>query len=68
MTDYLDDVKINKMIQSYKNGQAYRNKYYNNRYKTDPVFKENRLIKSKEYYWFFYCYSSRCWITKCFIK
>ena len=45
MTDYLDDNKINKMIQSYKNGQAYRNKYYNNRYATDPVFKENTINK-----------------------
>tara|TARA_R110002096_G_scaffold117071_3_gene253575 strand:+ start:215 stop:532 length:318 start_codon:yes stop_codon:yes gene_type:complete len=50
MTDYLDDDKINKMIQSYKNGQAYRNKYYNNRYKTDEAFRENRLVKSREYY------------------
>lgn len=50
MTDFLDDDKIKKMINQYKKGQIYRNQYYNNRYATDPAFRENRLIKSREYY------------------
>ena len=47
---YPDDV-IQKALKKYLKDKKYRNEYYKNRYKVDPVFRETQKENSREYYY-----------------